>query len=254
MKMKTKTQMKTEQKIRLNKFIASCGIASRRKADELITAGKIRINGETVTQLGTRIDPATDRVEYNGKLLNETEEKIYVLINKPRNVISTVEDEFRRKKVTDFVKLDARLYPIGRLDYESTGALILTNDGEFTNKLTHPKFGIPKKYHVLLDRVIKPKDLYYFQKGVDLDGRKTAPCKAQEIRIYDNCSLLEVILHEGRNRQIRRMFEALGYEVQDLQRIEIGSVKLVGLKEGQWRHLSSEEVRQLEFEASEQDF
>jgi len=170
---------------------------------------------------------------------------LYILLNKPKGIITTAKDEQNRKTVIDLVAIEDRIYPVGRLDQDSTGLLLLTNDGELANQLIHPKYKIPKTYHVLINKTLHPKDAYHFVRGIMLDGKKTAPCKLAEMRIIDNCSYLEITISEGRNRQIRRMFNALGYEVEELDRIAFGSLTLSGLKRGEWRYLNQDEIRQL---------
>ena len=231
--------------IRLNKFLASAGVASRRKCDDLIASGKVKVNGEVITKLGLRIDDENDEVEFEGTVVYPVEKKIYVVVNKPVGFVSTVKDEHDRKTVIDLLPITERVFPVGRLDYESTGVLLLTNDGPLSHRLTHPSYEIDKTYHALLDKVITPKDLYHIEHGIMLDNKKTHPCKASQVRVYDNCSLLSISIHEGRNRQIRRMFEALEYEVQELDRIRFANIDLSGLKRGEWRHLSKNELSEL---------
>jgi len=231
--------------IRLNKFLASAGVASRRKCDDLIDAGRIKVNREITTKLGLRIDDEKDEVEYDGTVVYPVEKKIYIIVNKPAGFVSTVKDEHDRKTVIDLLPISERIFPVGRLDYESTGVLLLTNDGPLSHRLTHPSYEIDKIYHALLDKVITPKDLYHIEHGIMLDNKKTHPCKASQVRVYDNCSLLSISIHEGRNRQIRRMFEELEYEVQELDRIRFANIDLSGLKRGEWRHLTKKEIAEL---------
>jgi 23S rRNA pseudouridine2605 synthase len=228
--------------VRLNKFLAAAGIASRRKCDDLIMAGKVKVNNEIISTVGVRIDDEKDVVEYDGSPVYKQMNYVYILMNKPKEVLTTAEDQFSRRTVLDLVPVEERIWPVGRLDYMSTGLLILTNDGILSNRLIHPKYKVEKKYQVLLDKKIRPVDLYHFEHGLELDGKITLPCKAVEIRIIDNNSFLEVTLREGRNRQIRRMFEILNYEVQELNRIGFGSLTLTGVQPGAWRHLSEKEI------------
>ena len=231
--------------IRLNKYLASAGVASRRKCDELITLGKVKVNGKVITKLGLQIDADKDEIEFEGTIVYPAEKKLYIVLNKPVGFVSTVKDEHDRKTVIDLLPIEERVFPVGRLDYDSTGVLLLTNDGALSHRLTHPSYEIEKTYYVLLDRVITAKDLYHIEHGILLDGKKTHPCKASQVRVYDNCSLLSISIHEGRNRQIRRMFETLEYEVQELDRIRFANIDLTGLKRGEWRHLSKSEVTKL---------
>lgn len=235
----------SQSKIRLNRYLAMCGIGSRRKCDEYIANGEVRVNGETVTQMGVRVNPDEQVVEFRGMQVKGEEESVYILMNKPLRTLTTASDQKKRKTVLDIVDIDERIFPVGRLDYNTTGALLLTNDGDISYFLAHPKFEVSKKYRVLLDRKIRPIDLYHFRRGIELDGKKTASCRIDELRIIDNASYLEVELHEGRNRQIRRMFEALGYRVRELHRIEFAGLRVNNMKEGQWRKLSVAEVRRL---------
>lgn len=231
--------------IRLNKYLASAGIASRRKCDDYILEGRIKVNGEIVTQLGSRINEDSDQVLFDGEPVRPEIDKKYIILNKPKGVVTTADDPFERNTVIDLIPIKQRIFPVGRLDYDTTGLLLLTNDGPLTNKLIHPKYKIEKIYLVLLNKIIRPVSLYHLKKGIDLDGKKTAPCKISEIRIIDNCSFLEVVLFEGRNRQIRRMFEAEGYEVVELDRIAFGPLTLTGLSRGSWRYLKKSELTDL---------
>ena len=231
--------------IRLNKFLASAGVASRRKCDELITAGKVKVNGNVTTTLGLQVDDEKDEVEFEGTVVYLAEKKVYFVVNKPVGFVSTVKDELNRKTVIDLIPVTERIFPVGRLDYDSSGVLIITNDGPLSHRLTHPSYEIEKTYYVLLDKVISPRDLYHIEHGIMLDGKKTHPCKVSQIRIYDNCSLLSISIHEGRNRQIRRMFESQGYEVQELDRVLFANIDLKGLKRGEWRHLTTKEISEL---------
>jgi len=228
--------------IRLNKFLASAGIGSRRKCDDYIVDGKVSVNGQIVTTLGIRIDELNDTITFEGKDVKLKHNLVYIILNKPEGIITTSSDEYDRNTVLDLIPLEERLFPVGRLDQDTTGLILITNDGELANKLMHPKFKIPKTYHVLLDKIIHPKDKYHFERGILLDEKKTAPCKLSEIRVIDNCSFLEIILREGRKRQIRQMFNELGYKVVELDRIAFGPLTLAGIKRGEWRYLNKNEV------------
>jgi len=238
--------------VRLNKYLASAGVAARRKCDDLIKAGRIKVNDEVIRQVGVRIDDQNDVVMFDNIIVSREKEFIYILLNKPKGFVTTVKDEFKRNTVIDLIPVEERIFPVGRLDYESTGVLILTNDGELNNRLIHPRYKIEKTYHVLLDRHIRPVDLYQVQRGMELDGEKTLPCKASEIRIVDNCSLLEIIIREGKNRQIRRMAEKLNYKVQELDRIAFGPITLAGLRRGDWRYLNDSELESLKLSTANQ--
>ena len=234
--------------MRLNRYMAQCGVAARRKCDDLIAEGKVKVNGKTVTQLGRMVDEINDLVEYDGRMLTLTEEFTYIVLNKPLETITTADDQHRRQTVIELVESDKRIFPVGRLDYNTSGVILLTDDGDLTNKLLHPKYKKPKKYHVLLDKKIKAVDLHHLRNGIELDGKKTLPCKIKEIRIIDNCSFLEVELKEGRKRQIRLMFAHLGYTVEELDRIEFAGISYKGLKQGQWRYLTQMEIESLKSE------
>jgi len=231
--------------MRLNKYIAACGVCSRRKADELISAGKIYVNGKKVSELGTKIDPDKDEVLYQGvPIFAEVDYEYYILF-KPEQVISTCDDPQGRKTVLDIVDSNARLYPVGRLDYESSGLLILTNDGEITNRITHPSFEIKKEYVARIKGRLAKEDLDRLRDGVFIDGRKTSPAKIEILSETDKMSILSFTIHEGRNRQIRRMIRAIGSHVYGLERVRLGELTLEGLKAGEYRKLSSEEIEYL---------
>lgn len=231
--------------MRLNRYMAHCGVASRRKCDTIITEGRVKVNGKKVLQLGRVIDEINDQVELDGKPVKLTREFTYIVLNKPLETITSTEDTHRRKTVVELVEKDKRIFPVGRLDYNTTGVLLLTDDGDLTNHLLHPKFKKSKKYHVLIDKKIRPVDLHHLRNGIELDGKKTLPCKIKEIRIIDNCSVLEIELKEGRKRQIREMFATLYYNVEELDRIEFAGITYKGLKQGQWRYLTKDEIDQL---------
>lgn len=237
--------------MRLNKFLASAGIASRRKCDELIQAGKVKLNGELVRTLGVKIDEHTDVVEFENRPVKLKLKFVYILLNKPHRYVTTASDEHHRRTVLDLINIEERVFPVGRLDYLTTGALMLTDDGELSNRLIHPRFKVKKVYHFLLDKRIRPVDLYHVEHGIVLDDKKTMPCKAKEIRLIDNCSLVEITLREGRNRQIRRMMEKLGYTVEMLDRIAFGNLNLAGLKRGEWRYLTESEINDLKQEVQD---
>jgi pseudouridine synthase len=231
--------------MRLNRYLAQAGIASRRKCDDLILQGKVKLNGETVSELGVRIDEFQDEILFEDKPVRLPQKFKYILLNKPAGYVTTAKDEYKRHTVMDLIPIPERIFPVGRLDYDTTGLLLLTNDGQLSNQLLHPKYKFEKTYHVLLDKLIKPIALHHLQQGVELDGKKTAPCKIHQIRVIDNCSFLEVRIHEGRNRQIKRMFELYDYEVEELDRIGFGPLTLTGVKRGEWRYLKQAEVDSL---------
>ena len=231
--------------MRLNKFLASAGVGSRRTCDDYIVAGRVRVNGKVVQKLGIKIDESSDKVTFDDRELTRHLELKYIMLNKPAGIITTASDEYNRQTVLDLIPLEERIFPVGRLDQDTTGLVLLTNDGDLANHLIHPRYKIPKTYHALLNKKIHPKDIYHFERGLLLDDKITAPCKLSEIRVIDNCSYLEVIISEGRNRQIRRMFELLDYEVETLERIAFGPLHLGGLKRKEWRYLTESEVKNL---------
>ncbi|MBN1407385.1 MAG: rRNA pseudouridine synthase [Calditrichaceae bacterium] len=231
--------------MRLNKYLAHAGVASRRKCDDLIQAGYIKVNGKKVNTLGVLIDELKDEITFKDQKVTLGEEQIYILLNKPQGVVTTASDEFMRTTVLDLLAIPERVFPVGRLDYDTTGVLLLTNDGELTNRLLHPGYESEKIYRVLIDKIIRPIDLHKLQKGIMLDGKMTLPCKIKEIRRMDNRSFLEITLREGRNRQIRRMFEEFGYVVEELNRVSFSGLTLGSLRPGEWRYLTQDEINRL---------
>lgn len=199
------------EEIRLQKYIAYAGVTSRRKAEELILQGKIKINGQTITTLGTKINPEKDKVEYNGKLLQTKDKKVYILLNKPIGYVTTVKDQFNRPSVLDLINIKERLVPVGRLDMYTSGALLLSNDGEFIYKITHPKHEINKTYTVTLKGVVSKNSIENLKKGVDIGGYITKPAEVKILRLDTEKkeTRLEIVIHEGKNRQIRKMCEAI---------------------------------------------
>lgn len=230
--------------LRLNRFLAMAGIASRRKSDELILSGAVRLNGKVVTELGTKVDPEHDSVTVHGKPVALVEKKIYILMNKPKDAITTMSDEKGRTTVMDFLKTKYRVFPVGRLDRNTTGVLLFTNDGDFANALLHPRYEIEKMYRVTLDKQITDADLKKLRKGIELsDG----PAKAKMAEVIEGSKRKKVLvtLSEGRNREVRRMFEALGYDVRQLDRVSFAGLTPLGVPRGKWRFLTQTEVRQL---------
>lgn len=234
--------------VRLQKFLASCGIASRRKCEELILAGKVEVNGKVVNELGTKVNIQKDEVKYNGKIIKPEEEKIYILLNKPIGYVTTVKEQFGRDKVTDLVKQNKRIVPVGRLDMYTSGALILTNDGELVNKLTHPKNEINKTYNVTVAGIVTEQDIENLKSGVEIDNSYiTKPAKVKILKIDNekNVSRVQITIHEGKNRQIRKMCQAINKRVLALHRSKIGNIEVRDLKLGTWRYLTKKEVNEL---------
>ena len=232
---------------RLQKYLANAGIASRRKCEELILQGKVEVNGNVVTELGTKVT-SKDVVKYNGKIVKPEEEKIYILLNKPIGYITTAHEQFGRDKVLDLIKINKRIVPVGRLDMYTSGALILTNDGELVNKLTHPKNEIDKTYNVTLKGKITESEIESLKNGVIIDDDYlTKPAKVKILKIDEekNISRVQIIIHEGKNRQIRKMCEAIDKKVLALHRSKIGSLDVKDLKPGEWRYLNSSEIKSI---------
>lgn len=231
--------------VRLQKFLAESGVASRRKSEELIEQGKVKVNGRTAS-IGDKVDPKRDTVTVSGKKIVKTKSHTYIVLHKPRGFITTMSDEKDRKCVAELIKdVEGRVYPVGRLDKDSEGMLLFTNDGAFANAMTHPTKHVPKTYRVTVRPSISEEQITALTQGVIIEERKTAPAEVRVITKEEGRVVLEIILYEGRNRQIRKMCEEVGLEVARLKRTAIGSIKLGMLKQGAWRHLTEDEVRKL---------
>lgn len=234
-----------DAKVRLQKYMAENGIASRRKSEELIAAGKVRVNGK-IAAVGDKVDPKHDKVTVSGKRVVKVKKNVYIMLHKPRGFITTMHDEMGRKCVAELIQdVPERVYPVGRLDRESEGLLLLTNDGEFANALTHPSRHVPKTYRVTVRPDVTKEQLAAFETGIEIDGRPTLPAEVRVLDKQEGRVVLEVVIYEGRNRQIRKMCEALGLEVARLKRTKIGSLKLGMLKQGEYRYLSEDEIHGL---------
>lgn len=237
------------EKIRLQKFLADSGIASRRKCEEYILEGRIKVNGSIIEELGTKVDPENDIVAFDDVEINKTGKKhVYILLNKPIGVVTTAEDQFGRDTVLDLVKVRERVVPVGRLDMYTSGALILTNDGDFVYKVTHPKHEIVKTYTVTIKGIITKEEVKELEEGVVIDEEyKTKPAKAKILKtdIEKDISRLEIKIHEGKNRQVRKMCNAIGRKVLALHRSKIGNVEVRDMKIGTWRYLSQKEVEEI---------
>jgi 23S rRNA pseudouridine2605 synthase len=232
------------KKVRIAKYLASCGILSRRKAEELIKSGKIMVNDEILTDLSFKIS-AEDKVKYQGKEL-KFERNIVIALNKPRGYISSAADNFKRKTVLDMVSgITERLYPVGRLDFDSRGLILLTNDGDFTYKILHPKFQIPKTYEVEINEYISDENIERITKGINIEGRKLLPVSVRVLVRKNNNSRIEIKIIEGRKRIIRKTFTKLGYKVKDLKRTAIGCLKLGSIAEGNYKILSEDELKKV---------
>ena len=232
---------------RLQKILAQAGVASRRKCEDLIVAGKVEVNGEVVTTLGTKADPAQDIITVSGKPIHN-EKKVYIVMNKPKGVITSASDPEGRKIVSDYLRdVKERVYPVGRLDYDTEGLIILTNDGEFANLLTHPKHHVPKTYMATVKGVPHGSDLDKLKAGIMLEDGMTAPAEVEykDIDTTKKESTISITIYEGRNRQVRRMFEAISHPVIKLKRIAFGDLLLQNLKRGLFRHLTKKEIEDL---------
>ncbi|OAB32653.1 pseudouridine synthase [Paenibacillus macquariensis subsp. defensor] len=232
---------------RLQKILAQAGIASRRKCEDLIVAGKVEVNGEVVTTLGTKADPDQDIITVSGRPIRN-EKKVYLVMNKPKGVITSASDPEGRKIVSDYLRdIKERVYPVGRLDYDTEGLLLLTNDGEFANLLTHPKHHVPKTYMATVKGVPHGTELDKLKQGIMLDDGMTSPAEVEykDIDTAKNEATISITIHEGRNRQVRRMFEAISHPVIKLKRISFGELLLQNLKRGLFRHLTKNEVEDL---------
>jgi 23S rRNA pseudouridine2605 synthase len=233
------------ENLRLQKALAELGLSSRRAAAGLIKAGRVRVNGRVVFQPGERVDSAKDAITLNGKTYSRPK-KLYLLLNKPKGIVTTVRDRHASRSVLDLIKPKfQRIYPVGRLDKDTTGLLLLTNDGELTYRLTHPKFGIKKVYHVRVKLEVGREELERLERGLLIEGKLTYPCKIKLISGTNKVSRLEVQLTEGRKRQIKKMFAAVGHPVISIERAAFGPLKLGGLLPGKWRPLNKGEIRQL---------
>lgn len=239
------------EEIRLQKFLANAGIASRRKCEELISNGKVKVNGEVVKELGTKINPNLDEVIYNGKKVETNNEKIYILLNKPIGYVTTAKDQFNRNSVLDLVKIKERIVPVGRLDMYTSGALLLSNDGEFINKITHPSNEIEKTYNVTVIGKVTNEDVTKLQNGVQIEVEgenyttKRAKVKILKIDEEKNLSRIQITIHEGKNREIRKMCEAIGRKVLALHRSKIANLSVKDLRLGKWRYLTQNEVEEI---------
>ncbi|MBE7029127.1 MAG: rRNA pseudouridine synthase [Ruminococcaceae bacterium] len=225
--------------VRLQKFISECGYTSRRKAEEMILNKRVKVNG-VIAELGVKVDELTDRVEIDGKLIKKEDEKVYIMINKPTGYLSSVSDDRGRKTVVDLLNIKERVFPVGRLDYDTEGLLILTNDGEFTYKVTHPKFEITKTYVATLNKNLIKEDKEKLLDGVKIEDYTAIASIIEEIN--EEKKEVLITISQGKNRQVRKMFESVGYKVLKLKRISIGNLMLGSLKRGEWKKLSQKEL------------
>lgn len=239
------------EEVRLQKFLAEAGIASRRKCEELIQSGKVMVNGKVVETLGTKINPKEDKVTYNGKIVENSLQKTYILLNKPIGYVTTAKDQFKRDTVLDLIKINKRIVPCGRLDMYTSGALILTDDGDFVYKITHPKHEIEKTYTVTIKGIVTNEEVQKLRQGVEIDDNgekyitKKANVRILKTDIEKDISRLEIVIHEGKNRQVTKMCEAVGRKVLALHRSKIGNIGVKDLKIGTWRYLKKHEIEKL---------
>ncbi len=232
---------------RLQKYLAECGVASRRKCEELILQGKVKVNNQIVTELGVKVNLEKDIVKFEDKEIKPTSKMVYILLNKPIGYVTTADDQFGRDTVLDLVKVKERIVPVGRLDMYTSGALILTNDGDFVYKVTHPKHEIEKTYTVTVKGIIKNEEVEQIRKGVKIDDYITKPAKVKILKTdtEKNISRLEIVIHEGKNRQVRKMCESVGKKVLALHRSKIGKIGVKDIELGKWRYLKDREIQEL---------
>lgn len=229
---------------RLQKYIANCGVTSRRKAEELILDGKVEVDGQIINELGFKVN-GSEVIKVDGNIINKVEKYIYIKLNKPTGVITSVKDQYDRQTVIDIVDVEDRIYPVGRLDYDTSGLLLLTNDGDLANKLMHPKFEVDKIYEATISGKINGTQVGQLERGVDIGDFTTSPAQVEVVKNDRSTSIVKITIHEGKNRQVRRMFEAVGKEILRLRRVKFGDITLRGLKTGDWEYLSEEEIEYL---------
>lgn len=229
---------------RIQKYMARCGVASRRKAEELVLEGRVKINGQTINSV-VSIDPDVDRVEFDGRVIKPEERKVYIMLNKPVGIITSAKDQFDRKTVLDIIKVEERVFPVGRLDFDTAGLIILTNDGDLAYRMTHPSHEVEKVYLAEIAGIPTEDELERFRRGLEIEDYVTAPSKIRVLKEIARSSQVEITIHEGKNRQVRKMCDAIGHPVIRLKRIRIGSLGMEGLEEGKWRELTDMEVEYL---------
>ena len=235
------------EEVRLQKYLAQAGVASRRKAELLILQGKVKVNNQTITELGTKINPEKDKILLEEKPIKLQEEKVYILLNKPIGYVTTTKDQFHRDSVLDLVKIKPRIVPVGRLDMYTSGALLLSNDGDFIYQVTHPKHEIEKTYAVTLKGIVQKEVIENLRKGVKIEDYVTKPAKVKILKtdIEKKQSRLEITIHEGKNRQVRKMCETVGYKVLALHRSKIATLEVKDLPLGKWRYLTKKEIEKI---------
>jgi len=235
--------MMKDKSVRLQKYMAMSGVASRRASEDLIKEGKVQVNGRVVTEMGVIVVPGKDKVKVDGVNIRPESNKVYIVLNKPVGIVTSVKDEKGRAVVTDLIEeVDERIYPVGRLDADTSGLILLTNDGELAYKLTHPSKMVYKRYIAIVEGVPNKGELERLRKGIRLEGRMTAPAKVKILKNFDEDSILDIQIHEGRNRQVKKMCEKINHPVKKLKRISFGEIELGGLEPGNWRYLNDEEL------------
>lgn len=232
-------------KMRLNKFLSNSGVASRRKCDELISQGVVYVNGKVANELGMQINEKKDKVTIEGKRITLPSSFVYIKLNKPKGYTCTASDEKGRKTIYELIDTEERLFSIGRLDYDTEGLLLLTNDGEFANSVAHPKYSIEKEYRVTAEGEIKESELAVMRRGVVIDGQRMPSARVEKLSFENGFTKLSVVIDEGQNRQVRRMFEAIGHAIKLLKRVRIGNVRLGGLSRGEYKDLTIDELNGL---------
>ncbi len=230
---------------RLQKYMARCGVASRRKCEDIILQGDVKVNGQVVTELGCKIDSEIDKVQVYDKKIKLEENKVYIALNKPEGYVCTVKDERGRDTILDLVKVKERIYPIGRLDYDTSGLILLTNDGDIYNKIIHPREEKNKKYIATIKGIPTKYEMKKFNQGIDIGDYITAPAKIEMLSFQNGNAKVSIVIHEGKNRQIRRMCEKINHPVINLKRVSVGKIHLGDLKIGKWRYLKDTEVEYL---------
>ena len=232
--------------MRLQKHMAQCGVASRRKSEEIILEGRVMVNDVVVNELGTIIDPQKDIIKVDNKKIEIEKRKVYIMLNKPVGYVTTLKDRHSEKIILDLIdEIEERIFPVGRLDADTSGLLLMTNDGDLGYKLTHPSYEVPKKYIALVEGVPNNKKMDRFKKGLRINGKKTAEAYIRIIKKHRDSSVLEISIHEGRNRQVRKMCEYIRHPVVELKRVSIGQLDLGDLEVGKWRYLTNKEVKYL---------
>lgn len=232
--------------VRLQKLIAGTGLASRRKAEALISAGRVTVNGKVVTELGTKVDPGCDHVKVDGKHISQAQPHVYLMLNKPKHVMSTLDDPGGRPTVKDFLRgVSVRVFPVGRLDFDSEGLMLLTNNGDLAQALLHPRYHVPKTYLIKVKGVLTNEEIRELERGVKLDDGMTSPATVKKIRKAEQNSWLEITIHEGRKHQVKRMLESVGHPVIRLMRVKMGPLTLGSLTPGEFRFLTDREANAL---------